>query len=263
MVIHLSYETLLVSTEGNCTTITLNRPQSMNALNETLLQELAHCLNVVSRDDSQQIVVLRGNNGVFSAGGDIKDMLLKESTEEEFSAIMSAITDIVVTLYTMPKLTVSLVEGAAAGLGLSLALATDRLVATPSTVLAMNFIGIGLIPDGGGHYFLAERLGPKKAQEMIWAGDKLTAQEAKEVGLVHEVVESVEEYLGATLKEWRRKPLLAMIKTKMIYASMNRDELLRVLQMEKQGQWKMRLTDDHKEGVDAFLMKRYPKFEGK
>ena len=98
-----------------------------------------------------------------------------------------ALVSLLLLLYSMPKLTISAVYGAAAGLGFSLALATDHIIADKTSKLAMNFIGIGLIPDGGSHFFLEKRLGETKAKQVIWDGKMMNADEALELGLIEEV----------------------------------------------------------------------------
>ncbi|WP_419392600.1 enoyl-CoA hydratase [Cytobacillus praedii] len=262
MTIEFKTETVQLHVNGRVATVELNRPESLNSLNVEMLKGLAAVLKEISQSSEVDIVVLRGKGRAFSSGGDIKTMLL-EANEEDFPIVMDCISEVVATLYTMPKLTISAVTGAAAGLGLSIALATDYIVADKSSKLAMNFIGIGLIPDGGGHYFLEKRLGEDKAKHLIWEGKPLTAEEAFMLGLVHDVAESLEEVLEAKLQLLLNSPIQAMIETKTILAEKNTPQLLRVLELEKEGQHKMRQSQDHQEGIQAFLEKRRPVFIGK
>ncbi len=156
------------------------------------------------------------------------------------------------------------VNGAAAGLGFSLALATDHIIADNSSKLAMNFIGIGLIPDGGSHFFLEKRLGEIKAKQLIWEGKMMNALEALELGLIQEVADgNLQDTLDARITDWLSRPVQAMIKTKKILADMNRPQLLKLLELEKHGQLSMRRTFDHQEGIRAFIEKRSPRFIGK
>ena len=178
--------------------------------------------------------------------------------------LFRSISELIITLYSIPKLTISAVNGAAAGLGFSLALATDHIIADNRSKLAMNFIGIGLIPDGGSHFFLEKRLGEIKAKQVIWDGKMMNAQEALELGLIQEVAEgNLEETLEARISEWLSRPVQAMIKTKKILADSNRPQLLKILELENQGQLNMRRTFDHQEGIRAFIEKRPAKFIGK
>lgn len=254
--------TVKVQVEGRVATVQLNRPESLNSINGEMIKELVGCLKEISNSDEINIVVLTGNERAFSSGGDIKTMLNQEGNETDFYNIMDSISELVVTLHSMPMLTISAISGAAAGLGLSLALATDYILAEEKSKLAMNFIGIGLIPDGGAHHFLEKRLGEDKAKQLIWEGKVLTAAEALELNLIHEVSPNYKEALEAKVQEWLNKPVQAMIKTKKIYAEKNRPQLLKILELEKHGQQHMRQTQDHKEGIAAFLEKRKPKFTG-
>lgn len=256
-------DTVKVNIEGRVATVELNRPESMNALDLEMIRGLAWNLKELCNSDDVEIVVLKGSGRAFSAGGDIKTMLA-EGNESDFLGIMDSISELIITLYSMPKVTISAITGAAAGLGFSLALATDYIIADPASKLAMNFIGIGLIPDGGGHFFMKTRVGETKAKHLIWEGKPMSAAQALELGLIDEVAQNnLNESIDNKVKEWEQKPLQAMIKTKKIYAEENRVSLLKFLELEKIAQTKMRQTEDHKEGIQAFLEKRKPNFIGK
>lgn len=252
-----------VVVNGRVATVEMNRPEALNALDTDLIRGLVSKLKEISDSDEIDIVVLTGKGRAFSAGGDIKTML-SNMNEQEFFPVMDCISELVVTLYSMPKLTISAVSGAAAGLGFSLALATDYIIADKTSKLAMNFIGIGLIPDGGAHFFLEKKLGETKTKQLIWDGKVLAAEEAFHSGLIQEVADgSLQDALESRIGDWLSRPIQAMIKTKKILAEKNRPQLLKILELEKHGQQKMRETKDHKEGIKAFLEKRQPKFIGK
>ncbi|WP_026692641.1 enoyl-CoA hydratase [Peribacillus kribbensis] len=255
-------ELVTVSYSGRLAVIELNRPDSLNALNLDLLKELLACLKDITVDEKVDMVVLKGSGRGFCSGGDIKAML-ELTGEEDFFAMMECISELAVTLYCIPKLTLCAIHGAAAGLGLSIALACDYIIADTNSKIAMNFIGIGLIPDGGGHFFLERRIGEVHAKELIWEGRVLTADEAAAKRLIHETAENLEEAVDRKIGEWRQKPTAAMIKTKKILAENNRPYLLKMLELEKYGQLKMRRTKDHQEGIEAFIQKRKPVFIGR
>lgn len=255
--------TVNVTIDGRVATVQLNRPESLNAINQEMIKEFVLCLKEISISDDIDIVVFTGNERAFSSGGDIKSMLLLTTDETDFYGIMDSISELVVTMYSLPMLTISAISGAAAGLGLSLALATDYILADENSKIAMNFIGIGLIPDGGAHYFLEKRLGKDKAKQLIWEGKVLSAEEALKMALIHEVSPNYKEALNAKIEEWLNKPIQAMIKTKKILAEKDRPQLLKILELEKYGQSCMRQTEDHKEGINAFIEKRKPQFKGK
>ncbi|WP_019240360.1 MULTISPECIES: enoyl-CoA hydratase [Bacillus] len=255
-------DSVLVHKKGKVATIELNRPKSLNALDVDTLKNLAQILKDVSYDDDIDVVILKGAGKAFSSGGDIK-MMLQLGEEKGFYSIMDYLSDIAVSLYCMPKLTICAVQGAAAGLGLSIALATDYIVADREAKIAMNFIGIGLIPDGGAHFFLSERLGDAKAKELIWEGKLMSAEESLQKTIIHEVTDDLENSVEAKVSQWLQSPLQAMIRTKKILAERKRPALLKVLELEKYGQACMRKTEDHQEGIQAFVEKRKPVFKGK
>lgn len=247
---------------GRVATIEMNRPESLNAMDSEMIRGLVCKLKEISESDEIDIVVLTGKGRAFSAGGDIKTML-SNMNESDFYPVMDSISELIVTLYSMPKLTISAVTGSAAGLGFSLALATDHIITEKNSKLAMNFIGIGLIPDGGAHFFLEKKLGVTKAKQVIWDGKMMDAEEAFALGLIEEVAANLQETLDARISDWLSRPVQAMIKTKKILADMHRPYLLKILELEKHSQQKMRETIDHQEGIRAFIEKRQPRFIGK
>ncbi|MFY4774222.1 enoyl-CoA hydratase [Metabacillus sp. RGM 3146] len=254
--------TINLSFEDRVAYLELNRPESINAMNEEMLRELLAALQEV-KESSADVLILSGSGKGFSAGGDIKTML-NNMDEAAFSPVMKVISDIALTLYTLPKLTISAIHGPAAGLGFSLALATDYIIAHQTATLSMNFIGIGLIPDGGGHFFLSRRLGEIKAKRLIWNGERLTAESAYDMGLVDRLVRGdIKSEVRNKVGEWLEKPVGAMIETKLIYAHQHKEMLEAMLKKEHDAQFKMRKTNDHQEGIRAFLDKRQPKFTGK
>lgn len=258
------YQTIMLKKEGRLAYLVLNRPDSMNAMNAKMMGELADCFESLKNDQSVHALIIYGTGRAFSAGGDIKEMVNPDNPMD-IDAVMEDVSRLARALYTLPQVTIAAVHGASAGLGFSMALACDHVVAEESSKLAMNFIGIGLIPDGGGHFFLKERVGVPRAKQLIWAGQVLKAHDALAKGLIEEVtaegrgLEQAEKYAHEVLAS----PVAAMLKSKKILHGLKLSELDEVLAGEAAGQSAMRKTADHLEGIQAFVEKRKPAFKGK
>lgn len=257
----MSYQTLEVTKDNKVITVTLNRPDALNSMNGQMIQELRDCFTSLHDEKEAQILILKGSGRAFSAGGDIKAMLANDGSFE-MHTIMSQLEELAVAYYTLPMLTVASVHGAAAGLGYSLVLASDVIVAEKSAKLAMNFIGIGLVPDGGGHFFLKERTGIPLAKQIIWQGKMMTGEEALSAGLIDQVAEdgALEQTSQAILQQFTHSPVEAMIASKTILHGTKVDELKHVLSQEATIQTHLRTSKDHLEGIDAFVSKRKPAF---
>lgn len=259
----MNYETIVCEVNDRVATVTLNRPQAMNTLNEQMATDLAECFEAL-HDTNAQIVVLQGAEKVFSAGGDIKAMLGTGDEQFDMAGVMASITRAVKAWYTLPAITIAAVHGAAAGFGLSLALACDYVLTEKNAKLAMNFIGIGLIPDGGGHFFMKERVGNVKAKQIIWEGRMVTGEEAVSLQLADIAVENgdIRQATAAFVAQQLQTPLLAKIETKKLLNGAQLEQLTQYLSFEGRVQPQMRQTKDHIEGIQAFVEKRQPVFKG-
>lgn len=260
----MEYETIEVVFSGRRVNVSLNRPNVMNGMNLTMMKELADCFEHLKERKEVKILILKGNGKAFSAGGDIK-MMLSSGDQKEFEEIMEYITRLTVALYQLPMVTIAQVHSAAAGLGFSLALGCDYIIAEESSKLAMNFIGIGLVPDGGGHFFMKERVGTPKAKQLIWKGKVMNVEEALQLGLIDQIASNgeLQSTVDQLVGKFLSSPILAILETKKILHEQKLPELLKVLNMEKAAQLRMRKTDDHIEGMKAFIEKRIQQFKGR
>jgi 2-(1,2-epoxy-1,2-dihydrophenyl)acetyl-CoA isomerase len=261
-----SFETLLYTSSGGTCTMTLNRPEVYNALNEQMKKEINDALKEAEKDPSVRCLVIRGaGDKAFCSGQDLKEhsgkathRSLKESLEKSYNPMIRR-------MRAMEKPIIGMINGVAAGAGLSIALACDYRIMAENARLIEVFIRIGLVPDSGSHWFLPRLVGMAKAFEYSALGDDIGAAEAERVGLVNKVVPS-EELEKKTMEIAER---LAKSPTKaigLIKRTLNKalsSDLDTLLDYEATMQEIASLTDDHKEGIQSFLEKRPPQFEGK
>ncbi|MDY0407804.1 enoyl-CoA hydratase-related protein [Virgibacillus soli] len=254
--------TVLYERKDGVSYIYLNRPDRYNALNVEALQQLLLVVEEVGQNEDQ-VVILAGKGKAFCAGGDI-GMMNDWADEANFGGVMDTISNVMMKLYEMPKIIISAIQGSAAGLGLSLALAADYVIAENKAKLGMLFLGVGLAPDGGGHFWLKERLGVPQAKQFIWNMEQVTGEEAKQMGLIDFSTEQQAVAFAEHLaKKMKQSPITSMIQTKSMYHREGKEQLQYYLNEEKKTQWLLCHTADHREGVQAFLEKRSPVFIGK
>src|SRR5690625_813375 len=251
-------EKVLLKREKGISYITLNRPNQYNALDVEMLEKLLNILKEVEKNNDR-IVILSGQGAAFCAGGDVS-MMGKNMELNQMKKLMNKVKEITLKLYLLPKIVITIIHGSVAGLGLSIALNSDFIVAHHKAKFGMLFAGIGLIPDGGGHFFLRERLGTHQAKQFIWGLQQIQSEQAKRLGMVDVVTEDVQKASIHLVNQLQTSPLQAIIKTKIIYHEQRKNELIDYLYAESLAQIKMSQTKDHKEGVQAFLEKRKPLF---
>jgi 2-(1,2-epoxy-1,2-dihydrophenyl)acetyl-CoA isomerase len=266
---------VLASVADRVATITLNRPERRNALgNETLLA-LEVALDAVDRDDGVRAVVLTGAGGAFCSGGDLKgmdEMNRGEGKGADGPGIDAAIAaqrrnqrNTAGRIYTMPKPVIASIPGAAAGAGVSLALACDLRIASERAFFTTAFARVGFSGDYGGTYFLTHLVGAAKARELYLLSERFDAKEALRLGLVNWVVptDALEEQTQALAQRLANGPTVAYRYMK---ENLNRavgGHVMECLDLEATHHIHTGRTRDHRAAVRAFVEKREPAFEGR
>lgn len=256
-----------VADQDGVRTLRLNRPEALNALTREVARGLVDGLRAAEREPSIRIVVLTGAGRAFCAGQDLKDLdsihrpdgslELGELLREHYNPLIKRIR-------TLDKPVIAAVNGVAAGAGLSLALACDLRIAAASASFVTAFSAIGLVPDSGAFYFLPRLVGWPKAMELMLTSDRLSAEEALRLGLLNQVApaEQLESVVGDLATRLAKGPAIAY---GLIKRGLNRSQaadLETVLELEAQYQAAAGRTADFREGVEAFVGKRPPSFQG-
>jgi 2-(1,2-epoxy-1,2-dihydrophenyl)acetyl-CoA isomerase len=250
------------SREGAVLTITLNRPDVLNALNAALHRALGAALKE-ARADEIRAVVLTGAGRGFCVGQDLTEF--REDPGDIGSRLRGNYHPNILALRALEKPVLAAVNGPAAGAGLSLACACDLRLAADAATFVPAFIGIGLVPDSGSTHFVRRLLGTARAFEWLASGRRLTAAEAQAWGLVSEVVEAdrLAERAAELAAELAALPTRGVALTKRLIDHAEHTTLEEQLELEAQLQSVATRTADFREGVDAFLEKREPRFEGR
>ncbi|HEY7177963.1 MAG TPA: enoyl-CoA hydratase-related protein [Gaiella sp.] len=252
---------VLTSRDGAVLTITFNRPEVYNAFNRALHAALQEALTE-AQDPAVRCVVVTGAGKGFCSGQDLK----------EFGAVSASIREALDATYhpnirlvrELEKPVIAAVNGPAAGAGLSFACACDVRIASGAATFVPGFVGIGLVPDSGGTWFVHRLLGFARAFEWMCANTRLSAAEALDWGLVSEVVpaDGFEARVAELAAEWAARPTLAVARTKQLFDHAYGATLDAQLALEAELQQASVATADFREGVDAFLEKRAPTFTG-
>jgi 2-(1,2-epoxy-1,2-dihydrophenyl)acetyl-CoA isomerase len=251
--------------ENGVATVTLNRPDKLNALNKDLAVALNETLLSISTDKHIAVVVITGAGRAFCAGGDLTVIGKghQENDMADLEPLLRAGMGSVLKIRTMRQPVIAAVNGPAAGAGMNIALAADIRIAADSASFGENFVNVGLFPDYGGTFFLPELVGPAKAAEFFYTGEMIDAKTALQLGIVNRIVPAAE--LAQAAQAFARKladgPHLAIQGVKHVLFGEKRDALVKALDQEVEQQMKCFQSKDCGEGIRAFLEKRKPKFE--
>ena len=262
-------DSVLLEIHDAIATVTLNRPQSLNALNEELADGLAAAMARVETDDTVRCVVLRGAGDHFMAGGDLKAFhgRLQEGQEARrahFHALIGRVHPSIASMRAMPKPVLVSLRGAAAGFGLSLALAADLAVAAEDAYFTLAYCLIGTSPDGGSSHHLPRLVGLRKAMEIALLGDRFDAAAAERLGIVNWVVppDALDAETARIAGRLAGGATAALGRTKRLLNESFDKTLAAQLDAEREAFAACAATEDFAEGVGAFVEKRKPVFKG-
>jgi 2-(1,2-epoxy-1,2-dihydrophenyl)acetyl-CoA isomerase len=258
----MQYEALLYEVKDRVATITLNRPDALNATTDQLYRELSALIVEIREDPGVGCVILTGAGRGFCAGADVKAMDPNMKLLDRRKRHRWILRDILVPLINLEKPVIAAVNGVAVGAGFNLALATDFIVASDKAIFSQIFRRMALVPDLGGMYLLTRIVGLNKAKELCFTAKKIKATEAQELGIVNHVVahdKLIEEAREIAIDIASGPPTaLAMMKT--ILNKSSTSTLDQMLEYESYAQTLAYTTPEHREGIAAFREKREPDF---
>ncbi|WLD94127.1 enoyl-CoA hydratase-related protein [Alkalihalobacillus sp. AL-G] len=255
------YETIQYEMKNNVAWIKLNRPEKFNAFTEQMNSEITKALKEADRDKEVRCLVITGNGRAFSSGEDLAGV--KQDTDHA-EILRKRYNPMVKKLASVEKPVIAAVNGVAAGAGMSIALACDFRVLSEKASFIEAFINVGLVPDSGNLYYLPRLVGHAKALELAVMGEKITAEEAKDLGLATKVIplDQWEEDVAAFAEHLAQKPTKAIGLIKRYLQKSWDSDLNEMLENEAYAQRTAGQTQDHAEGVQAFMEKRKPEFKG-
>jgi 2-(1,2-epoxy-1,2-dihydrophenyl)acetyl-CoA isomerase len=260
---------LLETIKDGVAVLTMNRPDRLNAMSRPMLDAMLEALQRLADDPAVGAVVLTGAGRGFCAGGDVKAMAegteLGGTTMEEKAQALRSRMETSRLLHEMPKPTIAMVRGAAAGAGLSLALACDMRVASDNARFGTAFARVGYSGDFGGSYFLTQLVGTAKARELYYTAELVDAQQALALGIVNRVVPDakLEEETMALARKIANGPRVALGYMKRNMNAAESTTLKEHLDLEAWHHTRTGMTEDHKEAARAFVEKREPVFKGR
>lgn len=261
----MEYKNILTEMVGGLYVIVINRPEVLNSINSETGRELQHALDYCQNTPEVRAVLLTGAGRAFCAGQDLAEALPKDKPPADIATIVrETYNPIIIKLRKLSKPVIAGVNGVAAGAGANIALACDLIVASDKASFIQAFSKIGLIPDSGGTYTLPRLVGYHKAFSLMAFGEKLSADDAKNLGIVYKIfpVENFPEAAKEFSAGVASMPTLALSLTKEALNESYNNDLENQLKLEGKLQAIAGKSYDYKEGVNAFLEKRNPEFKG-
>lgn len=263
----MDYDTLRCEIDQRILTITLNRPDKLNALTDTMLRELDDAFSQAEADDAIHVIILTGTGRGFCPGQDLAAALAQAASGalrygEHLRALYNPL---ILRMRRLPKIIIGAINGVAAGAGMSLALACDLRIAAESASFMQAFVKVGLVPDSGSSWLLPRLVGPARALELMLSGRRVSAQEALTLGIVNEVTPDTDLMRRAIelASELANGPTVTIDYIKSAVEFALDHTLAEALDKEAELQDLAGQTADHIEGISAFLEKRLPQFRGK
>jgi 2-(1,2-epoxy-1,2-dihydrophenyl)acetyl-CoA isomerase len=255
----MEYKDILFEVSEDIATITLNRPEARNALSTAMRHDLDRAMTEIKgrAGDDIKAVILTGAGKAFCSGGDVKSMANRKASVPEGRSRMREFHHTLFDLTNLEVPVISLVDGAAAGAGANIALTADFVLATPHGFIMQAFARIGLIPDWGGFYILPRLVGLQKARDLIYTARRVYAKEAKEIGLIYDVVgqDTAMAETRVFAKRLAKAPTIAFGVAKNILNQSYNQDARTLSEMEAMGQSICRETDFHREAVRRFAAK--------
>jgi len=262
----MSYESILFDNTDGVAVITLNRPDKLNSFTVAMHLELRDALEQVKADSSVRVLLLTGAGRGFCAGQDLSDRAVKpgDSAVDLGESIEQYYGPLVKTLRALPIPVICAVNGVAAGAGANIPLACDIVLAARSASFVEVFCKLGLLPDTGGTYFLPRLLGTARAMGMALLGDKISAEQAEQWGLIWKCIDDdqLQPQARAMAQHFARAPTKGLAHTKAALYQSPANTLEQQLDLERDSMRALGASRDYREGVAAFLEKRAPQFTG-
>jgi 2-(1,2-epoxy-1,2-dihydrophenyl)acetyl-CoA isomerase len=258
----IANEHLLVSQSSAVLSLTLNRPESLNAFSAQMISGLKEAIQFAKVNSDIRVVTISGAGRSFSAGGDVKGM--GSGSPVGVYDHIGKLNELVLQMRDLEKPIIAAVHGFAAGAGFNLALASDIIYAADDSKFVLSFSKVGLISDGGGLYFLPRLIGPYKAKELLFNAEPIGAKEAHQLQIVNQIfpAEQLEYEVMNYAKKLAKGPGKAYGLIKKIADQSLTSSLPEILEQERVTQAMVATSEDHKEGVNAFKEKREPLFKG-